>query len=622
MASATPSRKRPAIVAAVEGTAPSPLPISKRARFEASTKTDEEKVWASTVRDIEADDSTKHCSPLSTAPSRPFTDLSIEVASTTSASTSKRAKKYTCEYQGCSKAFDRPVRLQMHTRSHVNERPYVCEEEGCDKTFLRSEHLKRHTKDKHSEEKEYTCTYPVGNVNGEESACSKSFTTATRLRRHVAAHEAKEETSCQEPGCGMVFRKQDTLQRHIKQVHLHEKSYRCSHLEMDDAGQAVECGKSFAKSDQLKNHEAREHAETRYYCEMCPPIHVDEILGLDIELESLVSDADKVGFTTYADLQHHMKTVHPPTCSDCGKHCESNRALKAHIDIEHSSLFERQQFQCTWPSCSRAFTKAGNLKVHTQNVHAKARNFVCGSFDLTGNAKVEGWNAQGCGSAFGTKANLEEHVRTQHLGLPSKLRPCRQKKVKVEDTTHTPSTLMDVDELPTPADGDGGLALLTGFGFEDLRSIACLLTGCPARFVRDYDLAQHLELTHGWNIDDVNDAIAERDALSGDKFWIGGGGEQVGAEEASMRQQLTDMLTYPRHEGPTEQPRWGAQHFHKEAEEHHSEILAQMEQFEGMRVDNDEKMLQSMESFAGATRWQHDDAMPIDPALTEADLCF
>ncbi|KAK4547213.1 hypothetical protein LTR36_001435 [Oleoguttula mirabilis] len=568
---ATPCLKRKVTHVLITGSTPSPLPIAKRVRYEASIKMDEEKAWESIVRDMDRSSPMEDYTPTSPGSSDSTASDAQSVAETsfTSASTAKRPKKYLCEYAHCGKAFDRPVRLQIHVRSHTNERPYACAEAGCDKTFLRAEHLNRHVKDKHNEVKSYICTYDVNTAeDGAVVECGKSFTTATRLRRHTAAHEAKEETRCLEPGCGKVFRKQETLQRHIKQDHLHEKAFQCTHVEMDSEGQPHQCQHAFARAVQLKGHEEREHSGLRYFCDLCSPSQPQQPDDDDDdmeELEALAVTSERVGFQTYTDLQAHIRTAHPPTCADCGKQCESNRALKAHIDIEHSALSERQQkFKCTWPGCDRGFTKAGNLKVHMQNVHTKARNFACGTFDLVGNPKVEGWNGRGCGSAFGTKANLEEHVRTQHLGLPSQIRPCRQNKIAKKKmkkrrgggegssggAASTPSTLMDIDELATPDDdldpaNNNALSKLTGFGYADTRRTPCLIAGCPMRFSREYDLAAHLELTHGWHVDDVNDRLAEKEALEGGKFWIGGREPMSLAAEEALRQQLMGVLGAP-----------------------------------------------------------------------------
>jgi general transcription factor IIIA len=454
---------------------------------------------------------------------------SVAESSVTSASSSKRPKNYVCSYEECGKAFDRPIRLQMHIRSHTNERPFPCTEEGCDKSFLRNEHLKAHIKAKHNDDRGYVCTYKMHNVeSGVEEECGKGFHTATRLRRHIAMHEEKEQTRCQD--CGKEFRKQETLQRHIKSVHLNEKAFRCTHVEAGTMDE--ECGQSFSNPRQLKAHEARSHSGARYFCHICVPAGVDDSM-MDEADDSMSLQNPQVGFQSYADLQTHIKLVHPPTCSTCGKACETNRALMAHMDIEHSSLTDRQRFECTEPGCGRKFTKAGNMKVHIQTVHAKTKKFICGEFDLTKSRKVEGWQGQGCGYSFGTKANLEEHVRTQHLNMPGTTRP-NQKNTSQSNSRLQSPALNKID--------DTAASLLTGYGYEKDRPIACLEPNCPQRFMRNFDLETHMDMVHQWIIDDIDEAVREREAREGGKFWIGGGEDIEAEEDREFRRLLVEGL--------------------------------------------------------------------------------
>lgn len=486
-----------------------------------------------------------------TAPSAPpstvFTEAaSVAETSVTSRSTSQRPKKYLCEYDGCNKAFDRPVRLEAHVRTHTNERPFVCNEPGCDKSFFKSEHLKAHTKNKHADEANYLCTYVIRtDAGGDEVSCGQTFTTGTRLRRHIAAHEAKEETKCREPGCGLVFRKMETLQRHVLKDHLNEDAFRCTHattsaMNTDESLAEEECGRIFPTNGQLKAHENREHGDPKHFCDICSPA-TDKTREYQPYL---------VCFKTYAELQTHMKEAHPPTCSFCNQAFPSNRALTAHLEIEHSSLASRQKFKCDYPGCERGFTRQGNLKVHYQTVHVKARNFLCGHFDLSESTHVPGWDGHGCGIAFGTKAALESHIRTQHLGLPA-LGGDRSRKIKSEDISEV-NTPMDLEGLPEAANNgqlSKTLALLTGHGYKDQRALTCWQHGCQFRFVRDYDLGQHMEVAHGCTVDSINDRFAEQQALSGgDNFWVGGQDEEDSvvddeAEEA-LRKQLTDALRF------------------------------------------------------------------------------
>lgn len=451
--------------------------------------------------------------------STPMTNPSIADTAATSVSKRKRALKYICDWPDCAKAFDRPVRLTEHQRSHTGERPFVCPDVSCGKDFLKNEHLKHHIKTKHTEDsRDHVCDYTVV-VDGVDQPCGKTFHTGTRLRRHMAVHEDKESTKCNEPGCGKVFRKQETLQKHIKVEHLGEKPYVCECLVGSEGAEdegAERCGKGFNTIGLLRAHEGREHQGLRYFCSMCNITSaVPEGTGSDMDMEmdmamdlqglNQADSQQQVGFATYAELQAHNRKIHPPTCMQCQQVCDTARALKAHMEIEHSALEDRQKFFCNHPGCGRGFTKSGNLKVHFQTMHVQSKRFVCGEYDLSSSKRVTGWDGVGCGRALGTKANLEGHVRTQHLGLQHE-----RKRIKSEAASVV-STQND--------DDDKTMALLTGVGYETSRPIACVVHDCTKRFKREYDLEQHLELTHGWNVDN----IAERDAQVQDgRFWLGG----------------------------------------------------------------------------------------------------
>ena len=476
-------------------------------------------------------------------PSGPLTDqISIADTATTSRSTSRRPKRYVCSHADCAKAFDRPVRLEAHQRTHTDDRPFACSESGCTKAFFKAEHLKAHVKEKHSHETGRVCTYVLTvNAEGEEFECGKTFPTAQKLKRHLAVHEKMEELKCEEVGCGQVFRKMETLQRHIKKDHLNEKAFRCTKpvkSEGDGTGgeeMEEECGQTFRTVGQLKAHQNREHAGLKFACEICSSPSPNN--G-----QSTADDNARVAFATYSDLQAHVKAVHPPTCPTCGTACESNRALEAHMDIEHGSLSDRKTFKCDHLGCDRAFTKMGNLTVHVKNVHKKNKPFTCGQFDLSNSKHCPGWDGHGCGMGLVTKAALENHTRTQHLSLPSLLK--RKVKIKTEDTETgtTPSSAMSFDEPPESGacnDPSNALSLLTGFGYADSRPIACWNADCSVRFKREFDLAQHMELEHEWNVEDINERLAEQEALEGGQFWIGGQDEE---EDESLRVQLASTL--------------------------------------------------------------------------------
>ena len=430
-------------------------------------------------------------------PSTPRTPLT----STTSRASSEanRLNCYHCPYDNCGRSFNRPCRLAEHIRTHTNERPFVCSQDGCTKSFRRDAHLKRHITSAHSGDRRYACDW-----NG----CEKKFATGSRLRRHLQAHKEKEQFRCTGyPPCNEIFRKHSTLQMHIKSTHLNQKPFPC-HLIDETTGEP--CAHGYETLGSLNAHIGRVHGGTRYSCTICVPSEGTTKLGNGVTSSS----ADTVGFPTYAALQAHIAVVHPPTCTHCGLTCASNNSLRQHIEIAHIiPIDERRNFPCTYPGCGRAFTKRGNLDVHVQAVHNKIKRFVCGEFDVSKSKilEVAGWNGGGaCAHGFSTKANLEEHIRTQHLGLEG----TQKTKRKVKSTT-APRTARK-SRAST-------LGRLTGVGYEESgRDIACLMPGCAHRFMRDYDLEVHLKTAHWLPEEEIKGMIAERDALQGGPFWIGG----------------------------------------------------------------------------------------------------
>ena len=400
-------------------------------------------------------------------------------------------KTIPCSFPDCDKMFNRLAKLNQHLRSHTNTRPFVCPHPPCTKDFLRDSHLKHHIKSAHSNVREYVCP---------REGCGKSFVTGTRLRKHNAVHEGQDKFRCQVTGCGQSFRKHGTLQRHVTVVHEGKKPYICQLL--DEKG--VSCGAGFQSAGMLKSHEGRVHGSTRFYCVVCSPEGPENV--------------ERKGFSTYAALQAHTASEHPPTCLECGLRCASNRELKVHVEVQHGSLGvdERRTHACPENGCGRAFTSKGNLTTHIQKVHAGKR-FVCGSVDLNDLHKIEGWDgSDACGRAYTSKLSLEEHIRTAHLGLDR-----ARKESKGADSSQPPRT--------SRKKATSSLLWLTGSGYENEkesgRGIACLLSYCDYRFMREIDLQSHLELHHGMacsmipEILRAGERLVSRPALNGSSVW-------------------------------------------------------------------------------------------------------
>ncbi|KAL8806503.1 MAG: hypothetical protein Q9182_001285 [Xanthomendoza sp. 2 TL-2023] len=402
------------------------------------------------------------------------------ISSTSSPRFPSELKTHVCTYNDCGKAFNRPAKLAQHIRSHTNTRLFVCPHKPCTKDFLRQSHLTNHVKSAHSDVRDYIC---------DREGCEKRFVTATRLKRHRAAHEGRLKCQCTVLGCGETFRKHGTLHKHVMTVHEGRRPFACEM--QDESGQA--CGQGFSTAGKLRAHAGRVHGGQRFWCSIC----ILESSSKDASI-SHGSSEDIAGFSTYAQLQEHIKMRHPPECGICGLVCSSQRELKSHVEVRHGTLSvdDRKTYRCPEPGCVRAFTKRGNLNIHIEATH-KSKKYICGVVPRESLNNVEGWDGlNACGRAVTTKGSLQTHIRTVHMGIERR----RRRKTKTAE-----------DDPIDYYDGQtSNLMMLTGAGYDDdsRRHIPCLMPDCNFRFSRGYDLQNHLTTRHGLVEDEADTLTA------------------------------------------------------------------------------------------------------------------
>ncbi|KAL4925173.1 C2H2-type zinc finger protein [Aspergillus undulatus] len=475
------------------GDYPSPKRLQRQAALEETDPIYEE---AHSDLDYSSHDNASIVSgSLHDTPATPFSTTS------TSVKYPSELKTHLCPFEGCTKAFNRPARLQEHLRSHNNERLFSCTHDGCDKTFLRASHLNHHVKSAHTGVRDYVCDRP---------GCGKSFVTGSRLRRHLAAHDGQDKYRCTEyPPCNETFRKHSTLQKHVLSVHLKQKPFQCTHINSETG---EKCTMAFESAGHLRAHESRVHTEKRFSCAECTQ------RAEEAKTQNQPLMPPPASFPTYSLLQAHIRAAHPPQCPNCAVTCSTARELRRHLEVAHGnvSLDDRRIFPCTLPGCDRSFTKKGNLTVHIRTVHDGEKRFVCGETDLSASKRVAGWSpAEGCGKRYGSKLALEEHIRTAHLGFQNSKAERRQKLGKRGDSLST--TTSTTNNTDNNSNNLSALATLTGEGYADAtgRQITCLISTCPHRFHRNYDLWVHMGSKHNYTEDDIRDMFLQR-ALLGD----------------------------------------------------------------------------------------------------------
>ncbi|KAK4047402.1 hypothetical protein OIV83_005449 [Microbotryomycetes sp. JL201] len=127
-----------------------------------------------------------------------------------------RIKKFKCTFDGCDKAYTRPVRLEEHLRSHTGERPFACSQ--CDASFQRDSHLKAHQR----------THLPASAKSYECQECDRKFWTGQHLRKHVEVmHRGKTydlthlktHLKTHDQCLGKTFTTSRGLRKHLQGVH-------------------------------------------------------------------------------------------------------------------------------------------------------------------------------------------------------------------------------------------------------------------------------------------------------------------------------------------------------------------------------------------------------------------
>ncbi|XP_029283326.1 zinc finger protein 665-like isoform X2 [Cottoperca gobio] len=142
----------------------------------------------------------------------------------------------------CGRRFKLPGTLRQHEKIHTDrERSYLCD--VCCKMFLTSKQLQIHMRT-HTNEKPYHC--------GE---CGKGFTTKGPLTIHMRVHTGETPYRC--PDCGWSFKRKINLDNHVT-VHSGLKPFVCG-----------TCGKACARKTYLTVHMRTHNGERPYKCTLC-----------------------------------------------------------------------------------------------------------------------------------------------------------------------------------------------------------------------------------------------------------------------------------------------------------------------------------------------------------------
>ena len=204
--------------------------------------------------------------------------------------------------------------MKGHMYAHTDKRPFPCSK--CNKRFKNKmclvNHLKTHVKTIQCE------------------ICGAYFALAADLRLHKAARHEGKNAQCKE--CGKILSRNNSLLRHIHQVHRKNKPFIL-----------VTCRLAFGDRLQLREHEKTHTGEKPFKCQYCPS-----------------------RFSSIRYLTQHVRThtgEKPFGCEDCGLKFKQRNTL-----IKHRKKCHKDRL-ILCGECGQTFALQSSLDFHCFNEH-------------------------------------------------------------------------------------------------------------------------------------------------------------------------------------------------------------------------------------------------------------
>ncbi|KAL1452020.1 hypothetical protein WDU94_006339 [Cyamophila willieti] len=293
----------------------------------------------------------------------------------------------------------------------------------CPNTFVRRSGMYQHMRSCHDKIR-FKCTW--------SQQCGGTFATTSSLSRHLDWHKGKTFTC----DCGKNFSLKDTLNEHIKTVHM-GLTYNCSdcpktflkkqglvaHISNEHKGvlfECVECAKTFRFKTSYARHLKTEHGvsgtfrdtETLYNCPHCPRKFFC-MQGLQ-------------GHLANATLAHSGIAV---SCSLCSRNLPNKSAFVRHLVLHK----EEATLTYACERCAQTFTSEKKAMNHVKNKHFVEHEMkraeeeaavAANQARATIEREKKRHNCKLCDRSYTKSASLSAHVKTNHLGVMFKCPHC------------------------------------------------------------------------------------------------------------------------------------------------------------------------------------------------------